>query len=267
MVLKAFPTGSRLAAALRGFFTRMRAQIAVWLRQWVKMGLPDTPTPNLEVWTDGMVSTSTPILLPTFIREGNQEARRISMALPGGTLSPKQIFNSIHPGVRQAVEELSLDFCQTTNRTAMTDLGTALARTRTELREGLELGEALPKLSARVGSIFGSPRAIDIARTESARAMMAGRFMAAKDSGVIIGKKWLAKSDACEKFCKPLNGKVVALDEPFAIDPKGGPYAVKMYSPYHPNCTCDVQMVIDPMFLGKKCWSVEQMRKMLQRRW
>ncbi len=75
--------------------------------------------------------------------------------------------------------------------------------------------------------------------------------MAAKDSGVVVGKKWLAKSDACKKFCKPLDGKVVGMDEPFDIQPKGGPYAVIMYPPYHPNCTCDWQPVIDPALLGK----------------
>lgn len=76
------------------------------------------------------------------------------------------------------------------------------------------------------------------------RAYHAGQELAAKQSGVVAGKRWLASSDACER-CLALDGKVVALGEPFIVLPEGGPYATVMYPPLHPKCQCSWTEVLN----------------------
>ena len=63
-------------------------------------------------------------------------------------------------------------------------------------------------------------------------------MMAAQEAGV-ERHTWLASSDACEK-CLELDGKTVAIGEPFYVDPKGGPYAVCLHPPRHVHCFCSL---------------------------
>ncbi len=253
-ILKAsgdFPVGRRLAQGIMQFFRRQLAQVMAWIGRWARNDMMAANKPDLSVWTEPMAEMGGNFLLPPFVRGGNDMARRISLVLPGGTLSPKEIFQAIHPKVPLAVDRLALDFCDETNDTSTKRLDLALHATREEIKEGLELGETLPKLSERVGKIFDSKRAVDIARNESARAMMSGQHMAAVDSGVVIGKRWLAKSDACP-ICKALNGKVVGMDEDFAYDAKAkAAYRAVPYPPRHVNCTCSWSPIIDPKVLKR----------------
>lgn len=94
-----------------------------------------------------------------------------------------------------------------------------------------------------------------IARTESADAYTAGSIAAARESGVVAGKKWLASANACP-ICKALESMFpdpVPLDSPF-VEKGGTVYAggravtfnyKSVQGPAaHPNCTCTLLYVL-----------------------
>lgn len=66
---------------------------------------------------------------------------------------------------------------------------------------------------------FSSDRAETIARTEILSAGRAGQFHADVQSGMVIGKKWMAANqERTRDHHKRANGQVVKLDEPFIVD-------------------------------------------------
>lgn len=143
-------------------------------------------------------------------------------------------FDVFNPRVLEAIRQAVYQFCDATNQTATRELGQAIQDLRRELSTGLERGEALSQLTARVQEIFDDPmRAFRIATTEASRAVHAGQLIAAEESGVVQGKRWLASSDACP-LCLPLDGVEVPLDQPFVIAGTG-PYAVIQHPPRHPH--------------------------------
>lgn len=152
-------------------------------------------------------------------------------------------FDLFNPRVKTAVDEAVFSFCRATNETSTMELGAALDWLRESLKQGLEKGEAIRQLNARVQRVFDDPyRAARIGQSEAARAIHGGQFLADKESGVVVAKTWLASSDACDE-CLALNGKEVPLEAPFYVWPKGGPYAVVLYPPLHPHCMCTYESV------------------------
>lgn len=83
---------------------------------------------------------------------------------------------------------------------------------------------------------FSAARAEVIARTETARADVAGNLVGWKASGVVERKQWMVGEDCCPECCD-LDGIEVDLDESFPGDGGDGP-------PLHPNCRCDIAPVI-----------------------
>lgn len=145
-------------------------------------------------------------------------------------------FTIYNPEAVNFINQYSYAFAQSTAQTTRMKLSNAYQKLQDELAKGIEQGEALKTVTADVMRIFRDPqRAMTIAASEVSRAYHAGQEIAAKQSGVVSGKKWLSSTDACEK-CLELDGKVVALGEPFTILPGGGAYAKVMYPPLHPRC-------------------------------
>lgn len=248
----------RLLAALNAIFAQQARDVASKLRL-------DGEAPDLTPWIAATAQVAKPILLQMTQVGILQAQRRIDAKIgkrPVDDLRTYNVgnetaftkslrravrkaatlqasFNIANPKVLDAVDVAAFAFCRETMETATTDLNAALAKLRLALREGLSTGEATRWLSAKVLEIFASPmRAFRIAVTESSRAVHAGQMMAAVASGVVKSKTWLASSDACE-LCLELDGKNVPLDQPFYVDPKGGPYATVLYPPLHPHCFCD----------------------------
>jgi hypothetical protein len=154
-------------------------------------------------------------------------------------------FTLVNPHVAEAVRRLVFDFCQETLSTSTMRTDEALDALRAELAEGLERGEALKRLSARVGDIFGDPRrAFMIAATEASRAAHAGQLLAAQESQVVGGLRWLASADCCDA-CAALDGRVVRLGEPFTVTRGKAAYATVMHPPLHPHCMCSTTEVLD----------------------
>lgn len=221
--------------------------------------------PDLSRWTQVMADACRPILATIYAQGGQQAFRRILAHAPRHLLQTVAgrsrvrksfhvrrwmkdegaagknpvfdfVFDLFNPRIKTAVDDAVFQFCEATNATSIGMIEDALAALRRSLKNGLERGEATLNLNARVYRIFNDPyRAARIGQTETSRAVHTGQLMAAKESGVIKGKRWIASPDACPE-CLALNGKEVRLDMPFIVLPKGGPYAVVMIPPLHPHC-------------------------------
>ena len=112
------------------------------------------------------------------------------------------------------------------------------------LKEGIEQGETMDDLAARVNSVFDDEideaRAEMIARTETARAENRGNLETYRESG-IEKKLWIANPDCCD-LCMGLDGEVVGIDETFpGLEDEWGDDVA------HPNCRCSVAPWDDSM--------------------
>ncbi len=147
-------------------------------------------------------------------------------------------FSVFRPEVLTQIQAWTYTFCKETNDTAAYDLQTTLSLLKSEFAAGMSQGNVISELHDKVNHLFlDNSRAFRIATTETSRATHGGQLIAAKESGVVEKKRWLASADACER-CLELNGKEVGLDEPFFVDIKPGPYQNVMFPPLHPHCMC-----------------------------
>lgn len=117
------------------------------------------------------------------------------------------------------------------------------ATARTELLDGFQQGESIPKLAARVRSaaVLSQRNATAVARTEVVAASNAGSFATAQVSGLEMSKVWLATDDERTRPThNAADGQVQPLAQPFTVgisslafpgDPGGAPEEVK-------NCRC-----------------------------
>ncbi len=154
-------------------------------------------------------------------------------------------FSLFNPRVYDAVDAAAFAFCRETNETATRELSQALVDLRKLLKRGLGRGDAIAILARKVREVFADPRrAFTIAITETSRAVNGGEFIAAKESGVATHKEWVASSDACPLCLSIADKGEIPMDEPFYVDPRGGPYAVCMFPPVHPHDFCTWNPVI-----------------------
>ncbi len=255
-------TGARrLLTALQQVFSQQARDVAS------KLTL-DGEAPDLTPWIAATAAVAKPILLQLAQIGVLTSQRRLASRRHGasvGGMRRHEVGNVVafgksyvaksttisgnlslfDPRVLDAVDAAVFAFCRETMATAQDDLGTVLTELRTALKAGLSQGAATQVLAAKVREIFASPqRAFRIAVTETSRAMHGGQYLSAKASGVVHRKEWVVSPDACE-LCLSMEDKVVGLDEPFWVDPKGGPYAVVQFPPLHPHCFCSWNEVID----------------------
>lgn len=256
-------TTHRFARLLQLAFRRQATEVSQLLSPEVLRGEQDSL--RLEHWPELLAETVKPLVTQLF-QQGIVESRRRIAALQGGSAAavfrpPQRIvvhprhtfgerqkklgaatvgasFDLFDPLVLRAVDKATLQFCEETNDTAVTDLKTAIRKLRKLLRDGLEEGKAVALLAREVKRIFADPaRAWRIAVTESSRAIHGGALLNARQSKLNLKKEWLASSDACGQ-CLELEEKgAIELDEPFVVDGTG-PYARVMHPPRHPHCFC-----------------------------
>ncbi len=112
-------------------------------------------------------------------------------------------------------------------------LMTTTERIQAEVAEYILNSQTIGELIKRIrgGYLYSEERARTIAVTEVTRAFAEGNMASWRASGVIEKKRWRSNNDeiVCP-ICRPLNGKVVGLDEEFAegIDAPPG----------HSRCRC-----------------------------
>jgi hypothetical protein len=242
---------TNLERLLRRMFRRMAPEYLRQMRAHV---------PSLRPWVPVLAEAVKPLLLPLWQAGARRSVRNMqaqirqrarrksyhSANLPNARTKRLSFgFDLFNQRIHEALDRAIFDFCESTLDTIQGEVETAYDRLREQLREGLEEGEAQRDLTARVMEIFADPdRAHMIAATETQRAVHGGQLLAAKESGIVDRKRWLASSDACPE-CLKLNGKEVDLDEPFYVDPKGGVYAVVQAPPKHPRCMCALIEVVN----------------------
>lgn len=111
--------------------------------------------------------------------------------------------------------------------------------TRDMLRQtvttAMEIGASNQELAKAIkeSAAFGRERAINIARTESAKADVQGNIAGWKETGLVAGRKWLTAPGCCD-LCHTYDGMIVGIHEPF---PQGD-------APAHPSCRCDEVAVL-----------------------
>lgn len=170
----------------------------------------------------------------------------VTKNIPSAVGGLKFGFDIYRPESIEFIKTATYEFAASTMATATREANEAIADLRRALESGVSRGETVNEVNRRLFEIFADPnKAARIGVTESSRAVHQGQLVAAQESGVVTGLKWLASSDAC-KLCLELNGKVVPLGRPFYVSPKGGPYAIVTAPPRHVNCQCAATEVIDP---------------------
>lgn len=164
------------------------------------------------------------------------------------------MFDVSNPRVAQSLDAYSIRLANEVNQ-ATVDM---IAQ---QMQAGLEAGESVQQVAARFmdtlpqnGRLAPGARSVVIARTESARAYVAGEEVGWQESGVVRGKRWLLAPGACE-FCVATAQRFNSQDNPV---PLGQPfyklgseivvgnrrmkidYTAVEGAPLHPNCRCDV---------------------------
>lgn len=121
---------------------------------------------------------------------------------------------------------------------------TTATRLRDSLAEGDLAGETVAELSARVRDVMNvasTSRARMIARTEVASAHNVGQLAAARQSGVVAAKEWLAVGDHRTRASHlDVDGTVLGIDALFTVggDELEGPGDVAGSAEEVVNCRC-----------------------------
>ena len=156
------------------------------------------------------------------------------------------VFDPEAPAVVRAMMRQSQTFAREVNEATWNDL-------RRTLGEGIAEGREIRELTGRVRDQFTRYAADDvdgkinraemIARTETARAWGAGSFEAAKQSGVIRGRRWVA---ALDERTRPAHlaahGQEVPLDGKFEVGGESADFPAdpSLSAGNSINCRCDV---------------------------
>lgn len=150
--------------------------------------------------------------------------------------------------IKRAADQLTLHFCRATNNTTSLRIKDAVAKLRTDIAnaviEGKDSPRALTRLVQRIFDEAETDRAKRIAVTEASRAVNYGQKLAARESGIVTGLKWIL-SDAPCPICEELADKVVGVNEIFGKSQSSDPdYEDIECPPAHPNCKCSMEEVL-----------------------
>ena len=194
----------------------------------------------------------------TMIREAARPFIEAAASIGGASAigqldQPGLAFDVQNPRVQEFVDNYTARLADEVN-------GYTEVRLSSIIGDGLEKGESIDQLSARVNewsADVAPSRAENIARTESARAYERGGVEAWKETDVVAGHKWLLAPSACpicNAIAKKFNDRVMGLDEPFFA--KGDTirgtdgrvftfdYEPIMGPPAHPRCRCTTEPVL-----------------------
>lgn len=258
MPFPTIPQGRPLAQLLRQLWKEQEQVLLASLHRYGSQALLSF---NPEAWQPTLLARIQPIYARYLIDGRNAQQARLAKqtkslsfmtfggqhySMSGGEPhdpddpdNQNDAFTIYNPEAVNFINQYSYAFAQSTNNTTRMRLDNAYKRFQEGLAEGIEEGQALKTMTENVMRIFRNPqRAMAIAASESSRAWHGGQEIAAKQSGVVSGKRWLASADACE-ICLSLDGKIVPLGEPFAVIGTG-PYARILYPPAHTKCQCSM---------------------------
>ena len=237
-----------LAGIVRQILRRQKAEVAQGMPKSVKAKGDPSWLLNEDKWNKELARFSKTDMTKLVGAGGRRGMRQLGLGLT---------FDIDSPETQAFVEKHSFKFASAVNKETNDKL-------RLHFGQGLAAGETTTELRKRVlDNVFGGQitrnRAEMIARTESARAMMAGTEQAWKDADVVAAKEWNGASDMCE-FCLVMDAKFgpgtggVSLGSSFVgqgetvIGVDGGSlstgYGAIPYPPIHPHCRCDLIPVL-----------------------
>lgn len=156
----------------------------------------------------------------------------------------KGAFDVFEPNVARFIEQRAQRFAVQVNETTWNAL-------RSSLSEGLQAGESIPDLAARVDAVMGDrirSSATTIARTETNGATNGGAIIAAQESGVVQGKTWVAALDerTRETHTTAHDQPAIPLDQDFIVGDGSGPSPGQIGLPEEDiNCRCFLNFVLD----------------------
>jgi SPP1 gp7 family putative phage head morphogenesis protein len=149
-------------------------------------------------------------------------------------------FDVSSPATTKFIKQRAQRFAERVNETTWSKL-------RTSLAEGEKAGETIDQLSDRVRTIMRGRIRSDaetIARTEVIGGLNGGALEAARQSGVVKSKRWLAALDSRTRDTHAAtHGEVVPLDDDFSL---GGPAPGQIGDPAEDiQCRCTLVFEVD----------------------
>jgi hypothetical protein len=251
------PESQKLAAAVRSIFEKQRAEVLRRLaahipkragaKAWYdELGL------DLSSWDADMQKAARAYLQVGF----EQGVKDLKVHLQERLGSGRE-FDVKNEHVKDAADKAAMRFSESTNKATSMELKDAVQKLRQDLAAGIlgdgtNTGRELTKVVNEIFDEAETGRAERIALTESARAVHGGQVLAAKESGVVSGIKWLLAGDACE-ICQGIadkNPDGISLGGSFGEVGNHPDYSDVPYPPAHPNCQCTITEVIDEAALA-----------------
>lgn len=220
----------RFEAALKQIFLNQSREIRAYMTtDFVLSG----KRVSLRKWVnDDVIKSLLPFVLRDWqsgLKEGAEGTKK-----QGVSVNTRALRQEIEDEAYEQIRRLLLENAKAT--------AAAINKAVTKARRALKAGKpgALIVVTKEIEKqLLNKNRAKAIVATETETAHNGGRLMVITESGA-KGKVWvtnLSSNNLCE-VCAKLNGKIVKPNEPFWVNPKGGPYAVINQPPLHPNCRC-----------------------------
>ena len=228
---------ARMSAALHEYFRRQEQAVLARLVAPKSAKTPqdaaDNPFDVIE-WAARLKALGQPIITDV-VGEGGQATL--------DDLNVSMSFDLLDPNVVNVVEGRSQRFARSVTDTTWNDL-------KASLSEGVQAGEGIPALQARVGQVMDEARSWRteaIARTEVVGASNLGALEGARQSGVVSTKTWLAAlDDRTRDWHVAAHNQVVPLDADFVVGGERGPSPHALPSAANVvNCRCTMTFEVD----------------------
>jgi hypothetical protein len=222
---------TRMITALRTIF---HAQAREVREQLTGPAIASGKKVDLSHWHDSMADAMRPFLLEETKLGMAQGLRRLQRENREGEVDVRQLWRRMFADLEEQLDKVV--------RETIAAYSKRVNRKLRELRRALKRGDITQQESRAAltdhlyDDFVAGSRAERIDETEKWRALQAGRMLVMGEGGATT-KTWKAKRGSCRR-CRMLHGKTVPVDEPFYVDPEGGPYAVVDHSPMHPHCMC-----------------------------
>lgn len=186
------------------------------LRSFQREEKPDPPI-QFEAWVNSYILNDSEGQIELWVQEGRdwiENAAILAGAASLIELTTEIVFNERDERLLRWISERS-------RRSAQLIQGVSDEEVLMTLWDVVYEGNYSIKKASKALSesfTFSPARAERIARTEIITAGRAGQFHGDKQSGMVIGKKWMAaKQDRTREGHREASGQVVAFDEPFYV--------------------------------------------------
>jgi len=217
MIHATAPLERKFTAVMRKYF---REQMAVVRANMKKMPKAYRRKDAVDFWSFGrrewderLRKEGTAFMKEVTEREGPRIMQQLHHMVPDAEGRMAGVgFDVTNPNVSKYLDERSFKFAGGVNDTTFNDL-------RRELAEGMNAGEGMRELAARVSMLeenYAQYRSMMVARSETIRTANAAAEMSYVQSGVIEKKEWWAAGDerSCG-HCMELHGQVVEVNTNF----------------------------------------------------